>query len=251
MKKIFICAFLLSLILSSCSKQTISDDQIIADLVGKRVGNYNYKALQEIVDKKIKLKNESNNIKEYEVFLILKELETNRYYFHHFLQTYILKDDKFEFGQNTQLHFFRDFPFKKLELINYKSGNNSWSGQIRFGYINKKAAIVVNGKNDENKMSGYLALDNDIIEISEIDPASRALEKGKWNYLYEGYSKEYGGVTILANEETVATDTWELVGELSTDLASNYCCGKFSLSSTIDAFKMHELFYDNEKSILK
>ncbi|MDP3831650.1 MAG: hypothetical protein Q8Q47_10295, partial [Ignavibacteriaceae bacterium] len=98
---------------------------------------------------------------------------------------------------------------------------------------------------------GYLMLDNENIEINEVDPLSRGLEKGKWSFLYEGYSNNYGAILIQANEETVATDTWDLVGELSTDLASVYCCGKFSLSSTIDAFKMHELFYDNEKTILK
>lgn len=251
MKKTFIYAILFGLILSSCSNPTISNDQIIADLVGKQVGSYNYKALQEVVDKKIKLKNESDNIKEYEVLLILKELGASRYCFHHFLQTYILKDDKFEFGQNTQLHFFRDFPFKELEQIDSKSGNESWSGQIRFGYSSKNAVIVVNGTNEENKKSGYLALDNETIEIRAVDSVSIGLEEGKWSFLYEGYSDNYGSVLIQANKETVATDTWELAGELSTDLASKFCCGKFSLSSTIDAFKMYELFYNDEKTILK
>ncbi|MDP3831647.1 MAG: hypothetical protein Q8Q47_10275 [Ignavibacteriaceae bacterium] len=202
MKEKFIYAILFGLILSSCSKPTISDDQIIADLVGKRVGSYNYRALQEIVDKKIKLKNASDNIKEYEVLLIVKELETNRYYFHHFLQTYILKDDKFEFGQNTQLHFFKDFPFKKFEQIDSKSNNKSWSGQIRFGYSSKRAVIVVNGKNEENKMLGYLMLDNENIEINEVDPLSRGLEKGKWSFLYEGYSNNYGATELVNRNET-------------------------------------------------
>ena len=100
---LFLLTALLGLLLSGCSTQKISDDQIISDLIGKQVGSYNYRALQEVVDYKIELKNENDNIKEYEVLLIMKEMETNRYYFHHLLQTYILKDDKFEVGQNTFL----------------------------------------------------------------------------------------------------------------------------------------------------
>ncbi len=249
---LFLLTALLGLLLSGCSTQKISDDQIISDLIGKQVGSYNYRALQEVVDYKIELKNENDNIKEYEVLLIMKEMETNRYYFHHLLQTYILKDDKFEVGQNSELHFFRDFPFTKISEIDSKSGNESWSGKVRFGNSSKNAAIVLNGKDENSEMkTGYFVLDDETIEIKGVEASTNGVEEGKWLFLFEGFSDNYGGVLLQANRETVATDTWELAGELSTDLASQLCCGKFSLSATVDAFEMYETFYDEEKSILK
>lgn len=248
----FLLTVLTVFFLSSCSNQKISNDQIIADLVGKQVGSYNYRALQEVVDSKISLKNENDNIKEYEVLLIVKEMETDRYCFHHFLQTYVLKDGKFEVGQNSELHFFRDFPFKELAQIDSKSGFESWTGTAQFGYSRKNISIVINDF-DENKStkSGYLVLGDETIEIKEEDAESIGIEVGKWRFLYGGMSDNSGYVGIEANTETVATDTWELVGNVSTELASKFCCGKFRLNSTIDGFEMYDLFYNEEKSILK